>query len=733
MTFSPISYVESLRIGSVDFVSPNEIKVLLDVEAPNNVALNAGVPRPFPRVNEYALIPTESGLLVAQIEWITIERSQYPKRRGVQDFGLLDLPYPLRKMSLNPLGLLKEKREGGETSYSFSRGVERFPSVGDPVLTPTSEQLRAIVESGEKRNVTLGVSPLADGASVKVDPDRLFGRHLAILGSTGSGKSCSVAGAIRWSIEAAQAEIAKPEETKEQAERQKQEETNKQKAAKEKEETKKPVNARFIVLDPNGEYTSTFSGLPGVRVYGAEDDKSQKIEQLRVPIWLWNGDEWAAFAQASEKTQRPTLIQALRSVRDGSFDKFNLTSWGTRCFLRTVITTIRQEIRAGSPWGKFPAPKNFYEKLKKWKEDFEPNDAYTSEENEAINALQNQVDELIRPRNVTYASYDFSRREVLCLLALVEKAYRAFGGAEQDLFPLDADAPVPFTGGDLLRSLEANAELMGTSQYVETMLLRIRTLLSDAKLKAVIACEDAGSDNDNAADKNATKNALADWLNAYVCPSGAASPSITVIDLSLLPAELTHIIAAVVARLTLEALQRYRKLNNGQTLPTTLVMEEAHSFIKRYNDDGENVSASKAYAQVFEKIAREGRKFGLGLVLSSQRPSELSPTVLSQCNTFLLHRLTSDRDQELVAKLVPDSLRGLLRDLPSLPSQHAILLGWAAETPTLVRMNDLAADQRPKSDDPNYWAVWTGAERNVDWEAVAKDWQGIADEETPSE
>ncbi len=187
MTFSPISYVESLRIGSVDFVSPNEIKVLLDVEAPNNVALNAGVPRPFPRVNEYALIPTESGRLVAQIEWITIERSQYPKRRGVQDFGLLDLPYPLRKMSLNPLGLLKEKREGGETSYSFSRGVERFPSVGDPVLTPTPNQLRAIVESGENRNVKLGVSSLADGASVSVDPDRLFGRCLAILGSTGSG------------------------------------------------------------------------------------------------------------------------------------------------------------------------------------------------------------------------------------------------------------------------------------------------------------------------------------------------------------------------------------------------------------------------------------------------------------------------------------------------------------------------------------------------------------------
>lgn len=693
MTFSPISYVESLRIGSVDFVSPNEIKVLLDVEAPNNVALNAGVPRPFPRVNEYALIPTESGLLVAQIEWITIERSQYPKRRGVQDFGLLDLPYPLRKMSLNPLGLLKEKREGGETSYSFSRGVERFPSVGDPVLTPTPDQLRAIVESGENRNVKLGVSPLADGASVKVDPDRLFGRHLAILGSTGSGKSCSVAGAIRWSIEAAQAEIAKPEETeeqgktKEQAERQKQEKTN----------TQKPANARFIVLDPNGEYTSTFSGLPGVRVYGAEDDKSRGIKQLRVPIWLWNGDEWAAFAQASEKTQRPTLIQALRSVRDSRQTVEKLPRNDLRRILNNIRAFIQEQAETETVWSESGKSKNFHMSLQSGLKDIGLADATD------MYILKSKAEDIIqkffktRDGDLNWPRYSQISVEnllgefndICSKLELVEPANQ-----ENRLVSFNIEA--------LLTQIRETAIKLGTSQYIEPMLLRIRTLLSDAKFKAVIACEDAGSDNDNAADKNATKNALADWLNAYVCPSGAASPSITVIDLSLLPAELTHIIAAVVARLTLEALQRYRKLHNGQTLPTTLVMEEAHSFIKRYNDDGENVSASKACAQVFEKIAREGRKFGLGLVLSSQRPSELSPTVLSQCNTFLLHRLTSDRDQELVAKLVPDSLRGLLRDLPSLPSQHAILLGWAAETPTLVRMNDLAADQRPKSDDPNY-------------------------------
>lgn len=189
-------------------------------------------------------------------------------------------------------------------------------------------------------------------------------------------------------------------------------------------------------------------------------------------------------------------------------------------------------------------------------------------------------------------------------------------------------------------------------------------------------------------------------------------------------------ITAVISRMTLEALQRYRKLSNGKTLPTVLVMEEAHTFIKRYKDDFENNSSSAICCQVFEKIAREGRKFGLGLVLSSQRPSELSPTVLSQCNTFLLHRISNDRDQELVHKLIPDNLHGLLRDLPSLPARHAILMGWASELPVLVKLKDLPESQRPKSDDPDFWNVWSGQEeRNVNWQDIANDWQQIMPED----
>jgi DNA helicase HerA-like ATPase len=104
--------------------------------------------------------------------------------------------------------------------------------------------------------------------------------------------------------------------------------------------------------------------------------------------------------------------------------------------------------------------------------------------------------------------------------------------------------------------------------------------------------------------------------------------------------------------------------------------------------------------------------------------------VLSQCNTFLLHRISNDRDQELVHRLVPDNLKGLLRELPSLPSQSAILLGWATELPVLVKMNDLPKSQQPRSEDPDFWGVWIGGDdegnhvsRDIDWSGIAKDWQ----------
>lgn len=687
---TPLASADSLRIGTVDFVSPDEIKVLLDIEAPNDISLNTGVPRPFPRINSYVLIPSESGFLVAQIEWITIERSQYPKRRGIQDFGVIDLPYPLRKMSLNPLGILRDRTSDTReiSQYSFSRGIEVFPTVGDPVLLPTPNQLKSIVESGENRRVKIGVSPLAGNAVVAVDPDRLFGRHLAVLGNTGSGKSCSVAGVIRWSIEAA----------------------HRQSTGSETGET--VANTRFIILDPNGEYSSVFSDLSNVRVFGVEEDTAHGVQQLKVPLWLWNSAEWAAVTQASTKTQRPTLVQALRSVRDGQLTAEITPRDSMRSYLRTLISCIKIEIATGAPWAGRGKPKGIQEGVLNWQQGLLKDETYIADELTAIAILQNKFHEFLESNTSGDNNWPrYPRPAVEALLTALEEAYYAFGGGLHTTSPIDADAPRPFAGDDLIRSIEANAELMKTSEYVETMLMRVRALLSDSKLKRVIAPEE--------------EITLEQWMEQYICPSNSSNGAVTVLDLSLVPAELTHIITSVVARMVLESLQRYRKMNAGKTLPTTIVMEEAHTFIKRYNSDNENATASEMCAKVFEKIAREGRKFGLGLILSSQRPSELSPTVLSQCNSFLLHRLSNDRDQELVSKLVPDNLRGLLRELPSLPSQNAILLGWASELPVLVRMNYLKEDHRPKSDDPDYWNVWIGDKRSVDWKAIADDWQEV--------
>ena len=683
MSLSPLTYADSLRIGTIDFVSPDEIKVLLDIEAPDGVALNTGTPRPFPRINGYVLIPSDEGYLVAQVEWITIERSQYPKRKGMQDFGLIDLPYPLRKMSLNPLGCLfyGDRTSDDKESYRFQRGVEGYPTVGAPVLLPTQTQLRAIVESGDNRSVLIGNSPLAANAKVMIDPDRVFGRHLAVLGNTGSGKSCSVAGLIRWSLE----------------------------AAKQQQET--TPNARFIILDPNGEYANTFKDMSEVRVYAVEP--SDEIKQLQIPLWFWNSAEWSAFTQASSKTQRPTLVQALRAVRDEALSTVETPSYEMRRYLRTLVSILQLERNAGTPWGKFPLPKNFFEKIKVWQTGLAEQDSFTNDEKTVLQTVRNKIDSFITSRSSQYPTYDFSRDEITEFLALLQTAHSTFGGSDTDILPIDADIPRPFTGEEFLRSIEANAELLNVSEYVETMLMRVRTLLSDNRMKVVTGNQD--------------EFALDEWLTKYIGGNQAENGSVTVIDLSLVPAEVIHLVTAVVARMTLEALQRYRKLNQGKTLPTVLVMEEAHTFIKRYKDDAENQSSATICCQVFEKIAREGRKFGLGLVLSSQRPSELSPTVLSQCNSFLLHRISNDRDQELVHKLVPDNLHGLLRDLPSLPSRHAILLGWASELPVLVKMKDLPENHRPKSDDPDFWAVWSGqVERKVNWKTIADDWQQIS-------
>lgn len=675
--------LRNLAIGTVEFVSPSEIKVLLDINAPQSTAINTGVPTLFPKINGFVLVPNETGALVGIISWMGVEYSAYPKRKGFKDFDVIDLPYPLRKISVNPLGILKFNRD----NYELERGVFSFPSVGDVVVMPTQEQLQAIVENKDERaRIKIGTSPLAANAPIMVDPDKLFGRHLAVLGNTGSGKSCSVAGLIRWSIE---------------------------EARKERKDGGN-VNARFIVLDPNGEYSKTFDDLgEEVRKFRVKLDATEdKFQQLRVPAWMWNSYEWSAVTHASGKTQRPLLRRALRELRSGKTEGIDDENLQLRRYLSSCLVSLKTILNNGpSSFSEFPGKQNFGELIKTIKEDVSVFHDKLSDGDlkSAIAGLLQTIETILSTHPLNRGYYPaFNRGDVTSIIESISQLSGHIG----DLMPYsgpDEDSPVPFKGEDLPNHIQKLSQEQNVLQFLDFLIMRIRTMLSDTRMASVIGTEPTSN--------------FADWLADYVGKSNAENGEIAIIDLSLVPSDVVHLVVAVISRIIFESLQRYRRMT-GTELPTTIVMEEAHTFIRRYSESSEEISAEKMCCQTFERIAREGRKFGLGLLLSSQRPSELSPTVLSQCNTFLLHRIVNDKDQELVRRLIPDNLGSLLNELPVLPTRKAILLGWAASIPVLVEMNELEKEKRPASKDPDFWDVWTGIKkREIDWHKIATDWQ----------
>jgi len=173
---------------------------------------------------------------------------------------------------------------------------------------------------------------------------------------------------------------------------------------------------------------------------------------------------------------------------------------------------------------------------------------------------------------------------------------------------------------------------------------------------------------------------------------------ITIIDMSLLPFEVLETITGLVGRLILDFVSRFD--HNRGKLPIVMVLEEAQNYIPE-KDKGDRVSISK---KMFERIAREGRKYGISLLVSSQRPSELSKTVLSQCNSFIIHRLQDPEDQKYVRQLVSAANEDILQQLPILPQQHAIIMGDAVRTPVQVKINN--ADPRPNSDNPEFINNW---------------------------
>ena len=143
-------------------------------------------------------------------------------------------------------------------------------------------------------------------------------------------------------------------------------------------------------------------------------------------------------------------------------------------------------------------------------------------------------------------------------------------------------------------------------------------------------------------------------------------------------------------------------LEPEKRLPVALVCDEAHIYLPVKNEAD---AVEKQALATFERIAKEGRKYGVSLVVVSQRPSDVSRTILSQCNNFLVLRLTNDTDQNVVRKLMPDSMVGLTEMLPLLDTGEALLLGDAILLPARIKLDKPTIE--PDSGTLDFWSDWS--------------------------
>ncbi len=214
-----------------------------------------------------------------------------------------------------------------------------------------------------------------------------------------------------------------------------------------------------------------------------------------------------------------------------------------------------------------------------------------------------------------------------------------------------------------------------------------------------------------------------DTLKTLLGYTSDGKSNVTVIDLSGVPFEVLSITVSLISRLVFEYGYIYKRLRCSKDpnekvnndVPILLVYEEAHKYVP--NSDLSKYRSSKVS---IERIAKEGRKYGVTLLLASQRPSEISETIFSQCNNFVAMRLTNPVDQGYVKKLLPDSLGSLVDRMPSFKQGEALLVGESIVLPSVVQID--RCTNAPSSNDIPYWELWKEEWKDLDIAAIKDEW-----------
>lgn len=194
-----------------------------------------------------------------------------------------------------------------------------------------------------------------------------------------------------------------------------------------------------------------------------------------------------------------------------------------------------------------------------------------------------------------------------------------------------------------------------------------------------------------------------EWLHELAKKLLGTKPGIKIIDFSEVPSDVLPIVVGVLARVLYEI---HFWTDNAKRTPITFVCDEAHLYLPASSPG----AGERRALDSFERIAKEGRKYGISLLVVSQRPSDVSRTVLSQCNNFIVLRLTNDQDQAVVKRLMPDSMESLTAALPLLDVGEALLLGDAIILPTRIKLDEPKV--KPASATMSFWSDWN--EREVD-------------------
>ncbi|AGT43217.1 ATP-binding protein [Treponema pedis] len=280
---------------------------------------------------------------------------------------------------------------------------------------------------------------------------------------------------------------------------------------------------------------------------------------------------------------------------------------------------------------------------------------------------------------------------------------------------ITADTPIPFSAKGLKEYLEVEnikedttgevyktgdkkgQEKTKQGQYygkLTNLITRLQTKIDDKKYGFVF---------------NEDNTVIAEYLKEFVDKIMGLDKKIKVIDLSEVPSDMLPIIIGIVTRLVYEV-QFWMSPKMDETRhPIAFICDEAHLYMPR--DTTKLKAVENKSLEIFEKISKEGRKYGVSLVIVSQRPAELNSTIISQCNNIISLKITNDRDKSAVATMLTDSLVGLVETLPNLDVGECIVIGDSIKLPTKIILDK--PKEEPKSSTIDFWDRWIDGKGTV--------------------